>query len=398
MQVEDPVSSGGAEERQGVLTHTPQGGANEGNAADDALMVDQGFDMVLRTIPNTLIKVGFRSCLIIVLTLLPCCRMPQRVVPPERIGAWLVYWDLERGLSELKKHGRLFDTVSLFAYELDPEGRPTSAPNLEETIPSFIALAKKHGFSPWVTVVNDVRSDNEVRLKDTTLLHHLLADPATREAHAVLLAEKAVADGFAGLHLDYERLPQTDEPAYQAFVTQLSAELRSRGLDLDVVLEPKRGPLPAPGETKITVMAYNLFGPHSTPGPRATPAFVSELSPKARVDTNGAPTLAIAVAGFAWHPDGKVTSVGWSQAEELAKEASQRRSSVFTRVPNMRLDDGTEVWFENPESLLAKWQAAEKTGFRHLMIWRLGGNDERLFRFIHELRQQNYWGSHFEAS
>jgi spore germination protein YaaH len=64
----------------------------------------------------------------------------------------------------------------------------------------------------------------------------------------------------------------------------------------------------------------------------------------------------------------------------------------------MRLDDGTEVWFENPESLLTKWQAAEKTGFRHLMIWRLGGNDERLFRFIHELRQQNYWGSHFEAS
>jgi hypothetical protein len=31
----------GAEERQGVWSNTPQGGAIEGNAADDALMVDQ---------------------------------------------------------------------------------------------------------------------------------------------------------------------------------------------------------------------------------------------------------------------------------------------------------------------------------------------------------------------
>jgi hypothetical protein len=43
MQVEDPVSSGGAEERRlSVLTYTPQGRAKEGTAADDALMVDQG--------------------------------------------------------------------------------------------------------------------------------------------------------------------------------------------------------------------------------------------------------------------------------------------------------------------------------------------------------------------
>jgi hypothetical protein len=40
----------GAEERRlSVLTHTPQGGANEGNAADDALMVDQGHRIRLDT-------------------------------------------------------------------------------------------------------------------------------------------------------------------------------------------------------------------------------------------------------------------------------------------------------------------------------------------------------------
>ena len=43
MQVEDPVLSGGAEERRlRRMSNTPQGEAIEGNAGDDALMVDQG--------------------------------------------------------------------------------------------------------------------------------------------------------------------------------------------------------------------------------------------------------------------------------------------------------------------------------------------------------------------
>ncbi|MFC1823785.1 hypothetical protein ACFL9T_13825 [Thermodesulfobacteriota bacterium] len=43
MQVEDPVNSGGAEERRlRRMSNTPQGEVNESNAADDALMVNQG--------------------------------------------------------------------------------------------------------------------------------------------------------------------------------------------------------------------------------------------------------------------------------------------------------------------------------------------------------------------
>jgi hypothetical protein len=61
MQVEDPVSSGGAEERQGVLTHTPQGGGNEGSAADDVLMVDHGLYIVLIPNPDTIYRVRIRT-------------------------------------------------------------------------------------------------------------------------------------------------------------------------------------------------------------------------------------------------------------------------------------------------------------------------------------------------
>jgi hypothetical protein len=38
----------GAEERRlRRISHTPQGGASEGNAADDILTVDQGFTLIL---------------------------------------------------------------------------------------------------------------------------------------------------------------------------------------------------------------------------------------------------------------------------------------------------------------------------------------------------------------
>jgi hypothetical protein len=48
MQVEDPVSSGGAEKRRlSRMSNTSQGGATQDNTADDTLLVDQGFYLSL---------------------------------------------------------------------------------------------------------------------------------------------------------------------------------------------------------------------------------------------------------------------------------------------------------------------------------------------------------------
>lgn len=143
---------------------------------------------------------------------------------------------------------------------------------MEALKPQFLALARERGFVPWVTVVNDTRQDTgRVALKDAALVQRLLADPAAREQHALALAERAAADGFAGLHLDYESIAPAYGTQFQDFIMKLSGALRDRGLALNVVVEPRRSPLPPSGAATLTVMGYNQHGPHGAAGPRATP-------------------------------------------------------------------------------------------------------------------------------
>ncbi len=322
-----------------------------------------------------------------ILALATSCPPDSRVAQPLQLHAWVVYFDATRGLAELERHGSLFDRVSLFAYELDPGGMPQPAPSMEQMIAPFLELAADKGFSPWVTVVNDTRHGIDSAIaKDPGLVHWLIADPKRRAAHAGELAERVAADGFRGLHLDYEGLPEEDTRYFQEFVRTLRLELELRGLGLEAVVEPERGPLPEVRSTGVTVMAYDLFGPHSGPGPRSTPAYVSKLGRRAASDADGAATLALAVRGFAWKPGGEVSSLDWSVAQQLADRTPQVDRGMVDRVPSARLDDGTELWFEDPESLVSKWQAAWGAGFRRLAIWRLGGNDERLFHLLSDLR------------
>ena len=207
------------------------------------------------------------------------CASVKEIAPPQHLGAWLVYWDGERGLSELEAQGALFDRVSLFAYELDVNGNPQPAPHFEELLPHFFELAKKQGFEPWVTVVNDVQVDgNTVLPKGVQLLKRVLSDPELRRNHAASLAEKVSSDGFVGLDLDYECLTVSDQNNFRNFVSELSQELQRRNLRLNVVLEPQQGPLPFPGTEDLTVMGYYLHGEHNGPGPIATPGFAKVFS------------------------------------------------------------------------------------------------------------------------
>jgi len=331
---------------------------------------------------------GFLACM----ALIAGCAGP--VPGPRSVGAWLVYWDLDRGLQELSRHGELFDKVSLFAYELDGAGMPVAAPGTADARPRFFQIARRAGISPWATVVNDVRlAGGSVRLKDATTLAAVLRDPAGVTAHARGLAQRVADDGFAGLDLDYERLPSALESAFRDLVSALAGELAQRGLGLNVLVEPARGVRPAPGSAALTLMAYNEHGPHGGPGARATPRFVAAGYARARDDRDGAPTVALAVGGFSWPASGAVRPLDWASALALAGGGAPVARGPVSEVPHLRLQDGAEVWYEDPRSLEAKWRAARAAGFRHLMLWRLGGNDERLFAWIGRLKGVGGGGS-----
>jgi len=309
------------------------------------------------------------------------------VTAPGSIGAWLVYWDLERGLDELERHADLFDRVSLFAYELDAMGQPVPAPGAEPARARFLAVCRRAGVSPWATVVNDLRTGAAgVTPKDPAIVAMLLGEPGRRRSHASALATRAAADGFAGLDLDYEQLPPGLAPEMGLFLGELAAELGARGLGLNVVVQPSPGPWPALNPGRVTVMAYNEHGPHSGPGARATPRFVASTQARGRGDRASEPTVALALGGFVWTVQGEVRPLDWTGAAQLAQAAEALERNPVSAVPHLRLADGSEAWFEDPASLEAKWRAARGAGYRHLMLWRLGGNDDSLYDWIASLR------------
>jgi hypothetical protein len=318
--------------------------------------------------------------------LLLSCSPAVRPTSPRKLGAWLVYWSAESGLAELKAHGSLFHQVSLFAYELDETGNPCPGPGVTEMIPQFLQLAREKGFQPWVTVVNDVQYSNHKVLKDKQILEILLRDPPARLVHVRNLAAMVKKNGFAGLTLDYEGFTNRQAENYRAFVRELAQELSKDNIGLNVLVEPRRGPLPQSGTVKLTVMAYNLHGPHSGPGPRATPAFIASLGKRGEGDCARSPAVALAVGGFVWPNEGKVEKVSWNGAFRMAQGAAEVGRNSPDSCPFARWPNHSEMWFEDPLSLQAKWQAAGQTGFRDLWLWHLGDNDERLFDWLGQLQ------------
>jgi hypothetical protein len=313
------------------------------------------------------------------------CSPGTKPAAPGKLGAWLVYWAAESGLVELKAHGALFHQVSLFAYELDASGNPCPGPGVTEIIPQFLQLAREKGYQPWVTVVNDVQYPDRKVLKDKQILENLLGDPRERLAHVRSLAAMVKKHGFTGLTLDYEGLENRQTENYRDFVTELAQELAKGNLALNVLVEPRRGPLPPSNTVRLTVMAYNLHGPHSGPGPRATPAFITSLGQRGVGDSQGAPAVALAVGGFLWPKAGKVQKVSWNEAFRMAQGAAEVGRNSLDACPFARWADHSEMWFEDPLSLQAKWQAARQAGYRDVWLWHLGDSDERLFGWLKQL-------------
>jgi hypothetical protein len=334
------------------------------------------------------LKFFFPVTLIVITAILPNCAGEKEAIRPSSLGAWVVYWDGERGLNELEAYGRLFDRVSLFAYDLGADGSPQPAPGVSAMLPRFFGLAGEKGFSAWVTLVNDWRTPNQVFLKETTQLRKLLSDSEKRQQHVRSIVDLVIRDGFSGLDLDYEGFSTQDREVMDPLIAELSRELSKKGLGFNVVVEPRADRyLPSPGVASIVVMGYNLHGPHNGPGPRATPAFIRSLSAKGRGDAQGKPTLTLAVGGFSWGRDRKVKQLDWETGNRQGASAAKKGRGKG-EVPFAKFEDGSVIWFEDEKSLSAKWKAARK-GFKALMLWRLGGNDDRLFSWLDRLEKQD---------
>src|SRR5699024_10459351 len=215
--------------------------------------------------------------------------------------------------------------------------------------------------------------------KNPDLLLQLLATETSRTEHIEELLEYAVQFPITGVEIDYEKIPPNLFAAYQSFIKELHGALQDVGLQLRVVLEPGY-PIEEyalPEGPQYVVMAYNLHGYHSGPGPKANNVFLDELA-LAFKDKSSKLEFALATGGFSWQGE-MIQSLTENDVEQLIKEQNptietdNKSNAKWFRYINEEGEE-VEVWYADATTLGA-WtnRLIEQGAHEAVSIWRAGG-------------------------
>ncbi len=235
----------------------------------------------MRLTVNPLMKLAHLTLVITACYLVGCtpATIDKTEPPPLSMGAWITYWDYERGFSALEQSLHVFDDVFFFSWALDSAGNPILVKKNIDDIQRTIALLKRARIRSWLTVVNDVHySTGRNVLKDSETVHQLLIDGEKRRSHLTKLLQLAQSYGFDGIDIDYENLHPKSRKQFTRFIRELAAELKRHNLKLSVTVQPKRGDSRSLGPgamdwsalcrhvDRLQIMLYNLHNKHTDEG------------------------------------------------------------------------------------------------------------------------------------
>lgn len=314
-------------------------------------------------------------------------QLPAGEAAARRPSAWLVYWDLEAAGPELEMVREAGGTLSYFAAYYDASDSPFLDRDALERFLSF----RERGLADraLLAVVNDRQGADGVSvLKDAALAARLFRDERAMRKEAVRLSELAALHGFAGLDMDFENLGEQNEPwrRYAAFLKILYEEASSRGLSLRVTVEPGAlGRADYPLGPNYAVMLYNLYGTHSSPGPKADFAFIRDTLARALEAFGPGVQAALAAGGFVWGGDGRAEALTEDEALGLLASSGcvasrDEGSGALHFTYREQTGDSREVWFADGQTLAGWARACREAGVSSLALWRLGGNNAASLR------------------
>lgn len=314
---------------------------------------------------------------------------PEWDTPPE-LSAWLVEWQWPAGLDDFRDMADGLTSLQAFAAYFDDADSLYFTEAFREGLPGLMEASRQGSLVHIdLTVVNDrIGSDGTTVQKDPALITRLMATEESRKRHIDDILEQVEANGFRGVEIDYERIGDSDWDKVCAFYRELHERLKALGKPLRIVLEP-RAPLEEldlPEGPVYVMMAYNLFGGHSGPGPKADDAFIAKLA--RRMDrVPGDKVIALAAGGFDWPEAGKAAAVTERQAEELArlsKEAPRRDEASGSLYFEYDDDNGVKhtVWYADHVTLSRWIGVARQAGYHNIALWRLGDLGQETLRAL----------------
>lgn len=307
-------------------------------------------------------------------------RMPTAAAKqPLEKTAWLVDWQWKAGAEDLRQMTDGLTSVQMFAAYFDESDDLYFTKAFQDALPKVQDVAKKSSLVHLdLTIVNDqLRKDGSESQKDPAIVSRLMANEESRNRHIDQIMEAVSRYQFHGIEIDYERIEEKDWEHVLAFYEELYRRLSAQDKTLRIVLEPRTPieQLSLPEGPVYVMMAYNLHGPSSDPGPKADRSFIAELASRMK-KVPGKKVIALSAGGFDWSEGGEVTAVTETQAAELAKSSLEmpRRNNASGSLHFTYLDQEQQkhtVWYAD-ETTLQTWADAVWQEGYDIALWRLG--------------------------
>lgn len=296
-----------------------------------------------------------------------------------RWSAWLAEWHWQAGIDDFRIAAAGLDSLQLFAVYFDERDELHVTERWDEALPEVRRAVAESGVQAFdLSIVNDIKlADGTDVQKDAELVGRLVATGESRRKHVDAIVALAEEYGFTGVEIDYEAIRSEDWDNLRLFYGALYEALALRGKSLRVVLE-QRAPLESldwPEGPMYVVMAYNLHGYHSGPGPKADYAMIRDIAQRLSHVPQGA--IAFAAGGFAWSDDGAVTALTEKQAQQLELRAAlpvQRDEASGSLYFDYEDEQGraVTVWYADGETLRGWRDESLKLGVADMALWRLG--------------------------
>ena len=300
------------------------------------------------------------------------------------ISAWITDWDFKEGLTETQSVSVPFNSIQMFAVYFDRNGELFIPQNVKKILKeSQKELENQKLYNVSLTVVNDTVSDKgeSIQKKDQNLVKKIITDERVQKENIDKLTDLIKGSHFEGLTLDYEKIPYENWNGYASYIDKLGNTLKKQGKTLKIVLEPESpvDSVKLPKKYEYIIMAYNLYGPGTSHGPKADKKFIENLCDKMNRNFDNK-EVAFSLGGFDWSQSGNVTAVTEAQAEKLlSKSGSQKKRYEESKAVYFSYKDNNDkehtVCYADKETLLFWIDAAKKKGITSFALWRLGGND-----------------------
>jgi spore germination protein YaaH len=289
------------------------------------------------------------------------------------------------------------DVISPDFYRLQSDGtiRGSNKPDVTN-------FAHSKGIKVVPMIQNDPAKDD---------FNKLLSDPPTFKNILDTIEKQVVDNGYDGYQVDFENLTSDSETLLTSFMAELSNRLRPKGKMVTMAVVSRTTSAVttqfsaaynyaalAPYLDLVTIMTYDYSYSGGAPGPIAPVTWQEKvLNYAVPIFGAGKVLLGVPFYGYDWNitqrEKSPTTYRANSRSFDETMQLGQTNNGTFgfdnaSKTPYLNYisnDEIHQVWFENAQSIQAKFDLMKKQQIRGFAVWRLGFEGQEFWPVIKNL-------------